>query len=414
MLIWHIDVGKKNKMLNSAFFISNRRKLSSAIKGEMIAITANGLMQRTGDTVYPFRQDSNFFYLTGINEPDILLVIDGGDEFLVLPKKSHAEQIFGGTIDCDEIAKISGITKILEYEMGWDVIRKLQHGRKNICTILAPPERITHTDSFFTNGNRRKLVQKIKRINPATSISDIHSTLIKMRQIKQPVEVEIIKKAIEITSRGLNVAKASLKEGMSGYMLKAKLDEAFTSSGADHGFAPIISSGPDTCVLHALNYEKTVKSDDQALFDIGAEYHCYTADISRTYFVGPVSERKKEIYNAVMSVHRQAQELVKPGLNWRDYVVAVDEAMGKELIQLGLIKNNTRENVRKYFSHAIGHSLGLDVHDPSDYLSFQEGNVFTIEPGIYIPEEGIGVRIEDDLLVTKDGVENLSAFIPYQ
>lgn len=402
-------------MIDKSFFRENRNRLTERLDNEAVVIlAANGLVQRTGDTVYPFRQDSNFFYLTGINEPDILLVIEGGDEFLVLPKKSHAEQIFGGNVNCDEIAKISGITKILEYDMGWDAIKKLQHSRKILHTISAPPERIIQTDAFFTNPSRRKLVQKLKRTNPDTDIIDIRLHLTKLRQIKQPVEVDVIKKAIETTSHGLQAARDQLQEGISGYELKAHLDKTFTSTGLNHGFAPIISSGSDTCILHALNYANTVGKSDQVLFDIGAECSNYSADISRTYFVGEVSERKASVFAAVMSVHKSAQALVKPGLSWKDYVAQVDDVMGEELIKLGLIKSNNRDEVRKYFSHAIGHSLGLDVHDPSDYLSFQEGNVFTIEPGIYIPEEGIGVRIEDDFLVTKDGVENLSAFIPYQ
>lgn len=402
-------------MLSSSFFAGNRRNLSKAIKGGLVLLTASGLVQRTGDTVYPFRQDSNFFYLTGVKEPDMLLVIDGSSEFLVLPKKTEAEQIFGGNINCDEVAKISGIVKILEYQEGWSEIKKLQQRRKKVYTILPPIVKVTHTDSFFTNGNRKRLVQKLKRLLTTAEVTDIQRELIQLRQVKQAVEVDAIRQAIAITGEGITRARALVKPGVKSELLQAELGYAFAKHGVAHAFNPIISSGSDTCTLHIALSKRNVNAEEPVLFDVGAEHQLYSADISRTYFSSAPTRRQEAVFAAVMSVHSYAIDLLKPGLSWREYVLAVDEKMGEELIKLGLITINDRKHVRKYFSHAVSHSLGLDTHDPCDYgTEIKESMVITVEPGIYIKEEALGIRIEDDILITRNGAKNLSAHIPYK
>ena len=235
-----------------------------------------------------------------------------------------------------------------------------------------------------------------------------------MRQIKQPVEIDAIKKAIEITNHGLERAKEYIHEGVNGFQLKAEMDYEFTKLGATHGFSPIITTGPNTCLHHLQVNKRILKSGEPILFDIGAEHEYYTADVSRTYFFPQPTKRQKAVYDAVYRVQKVAENLVKPGVLWKGYALKVEELMGEELARLGLIADNNRKEIRKYFSHGIGHSLGLDAHDPCDYTgAFEENMIITIEPGIYIPEEGFGVRIEDDYLVDKSGVSNLSAHISY-
>jgi Xaa-Pro aminopeptidase len=400
--------------LSASFFVNNRKKLSKFVSGGLTIVAANGLLQRTGDSVYPFRQDSNFFYLTGLNDPDLLLVMHGSEEFLVLPKRSHVEDIFGGVIDCDEIAKKSGIKRIFDNKAGWDEIKRLQQSCKKINVLKAPPRRVLHTDSFSTNPNRRYLEERLKRCDSSTKLFDIRLKLASMRQIKQPEEIEVIKQAINITGQGLARAKHLIKTGVTGHELKAELDKNFSMVGVGHGFTPIVTSGLDTAVMHSLNYSKKLVNNEAVLFDVGAEVENYTADITRTYFNGPNTERFNDVYSAVSKVKKQTENILNTGVYWRDLAAQVDELMGEQLISLGLIKINKRSEVRRYFSHAIGHSLGLDAHDVCDYtVPIQQGMIVTIEPGIYIPEEGFGVRIEDDYLVTGKGLDNLSSDISY-
>ncbi len=403
-------------MFNQDFFNNNRTRLQKLVDDGLIVVTANGFMQRSGDTVYPFRQDSNFYYLTGLTDPDLLLVLDGenSDEFIILPKKTDAEEVFGGSIDTRSITEVSGVRRVMNYREGWAHLKNLQKSRKRIHTILSPPTKVTHTDSFFTNGNRRRFIEKLKRNDSKSSIVDIRSELTSLRQIKQAVEIEAIKQAIDITALGITKARQKIKVGAAGYALKAELDYVFAGAGVEHGFAPIVISGADTCILHSSNLARTIGSGEPVLFDVGAEQNLYSADISRTFFSFTPTKRQKEVYGAVMKVHAFALQLIKPGLSRRDYVTRVDEKMGEELMKLGLIKENIRKNIRAYFPHAVSHSLGLDVHDVCDYTTIQENMVITVEPGIYIAEEALGIRIEDDILVTKNGAVNLSAFVSYE
>ena len=400
--------------MDSKFFKNNRKKLVNRVGNELIIISANGLMQRSGDSTYPFNQDSNFYYLTGLSDlQDAILVIGSEEEFIILPKRSTGEEIFGGKIDCDEIAKISGIQNILNNKVGWDKYKKMQQSRKKIMTLLPSPKKVILSDAFYTNPARRSLLEKLKRINTKIQFTDIRPELMKMRLIKQPEEITAIRRAIEITADGIAAAVKSIDSKSFEYNLEAELDYVFKKNNVVHAFSPIISSGANACTLHNLNRQSRVENNQFLLLDVGAEYLGYSADVSRTYAVGTVSDRHKQVYNSVKEVQDYAIDLLKPDTAWRDWVIAVDDFMGKELIKLGLIKVNSRKNVHKYFSHGIGHSLGLDTHDVCDYKLLQENMVITVEPGIYIPEEGIGVRIEDDILITKNGAINLSEKIPY-
>lgn len=403
-------------MLPSSFFENNRTKLVNLLDNNaLIVLTGNGLMQRSGDTTFPFKQDSSFYYLTGLNESLVLLVLCGGESFIVLPKRSYVEDIFGGVVDPQLIATQSGVDMVLDYRSGWDRIKKLQQSRKKVYTLGAAPKKVSSIDSFFTNPARRDLISKLKRTVHGTTIIDIRSSLLTLRQVKQPEEITIMKQAIAITKQGFEAAQKLIKPGVFEHEVEAQFDFIFKNSKAIHGYAPpIIASGKNACALHYAGGSSKIDSKDFVLLDIGAEVDGYSADISRTYAASPVTQRQQDVYDAVLRVHKQAIMLLKGQKSWRDYVIEVDTIMGRELIKLGLIKTNSREEVRRYFSHSIGHNLGLDVHDVCDYDLMLENMVVTVEPGIYIPEEGIGVRIEDDILVTKTGAVNLSSEIPYK
>jgi Xaa-Pro aminopeptidase len=403
-------------MLTNKFFTTNRRALQKRVgHSELIAVTAQSLLQRSGDTTFQFRQDSNFFYLTGIEHPDVVLVMSGDEEFLILPKRSEVAIIFGGDINCDDVAKISGISNIYSHKEGWERYKKLQINRKKIYTLKAAPASIAGVDSFYTNPARRQFIQKLKRITNGVELCDIRADLVALRQIKTIEEVACIQSAIDITAQGFSEVKKMLRSGVREYEVMAVFDYVFKRNNTQHGYAPpIVVSGANACVVHYVNGVATLKSDDLLLMDVGAECQNYTADVSRTYSVsGAATDRQQEVLSSLEAVTSSMISYLKPGITWKEYSDKSEEVVGEELIKLGLITNVTREAVRRYFPHAIGHSLGLDVHDVCDYKTIQEGMVITVEPGIYIPEEELGARIEEDVLITKGGVKNLSATIPY-
>lgn len=400
-------------MLYPSFFTNNRRALQRQLDlDELIVITAQSLLQRSGDTVYQFRQDSNFYYLTGIEEPDVVLVVCGVEEFLILPKRSKAEELFGGSIDCDEIAKISGVVTIYNHAEGWDRYKKLQKGRKKVYTLQAAPTKVVGVDAFFTNSARRALIQKLKRFTPGITTVDIRSELVRLRQLKQPEEVAMIQRAIDITKLGLDTVRPLITAGANEREFEAEINKVFTANGAPHAYQPIIAGGPRATTLHYGKNNQPLGKRELCLFDVGAEYGCYAADITRVYG-RQMTERQRAVTDAVKRVQDEAIAYLKTGILWKDYGMYVEERMGETLVALGLLQKPTRESIRRYFGHGISHSLGLDVHDVCEYQTIEEHMVITVEPGIYIPEEGIGVRIEDDILITKDGAKNLSAHIAY-
>ncbi len=401
-------------MLKKEFFIRNRKNLQQKLEGgALIIVTAQSLLQRSADTTYPFRQDSNFFYLTGIEMPDCIVVLCEGEEFLILPKRSEVETIFGGSVNRDEIAKISGITTIYSYSEGWDRYKKLQLGRKKIYTLNQAPPKVSAIDSFFTNPARRLLLQKLRRLNKSSELTDIRPILSQLRQIKQAEEVKAIQEAINITAEGFKATRALLDSSTSENEIEAQFDSLFKTKCARHGYQPIVAAAERACVLHYVRNDQPVKATDLCLLDVGAEVTNYSADISRTYGKD-LSSRQLEVVATVKQVQDEAIAVLQPGITWKDFAKQVELLMGNALVELHLITDITTEAVHTYFPHAISHSLGLDVHDVCDYKVIQENMVITVEPGIYIPEEQIGVRIEDNILITKNGAKNLSAEIPYR
>ena len=400
-------------MLSSEFYINNRKRLLDSLPdGSLVVITANGLMQRSADTTYSFQQDSNFWYLTGVDEPDAVLVMSVNEQFLILPKRSDSEDIFGGQLNCDEIAKTSGIVSVYEYSEGWARYKIMQKCRKTVHTIVAPPSKIVLTDSFYTNQSRNRLAQKLKRYNNKIVLMDVRGVLTEMRQVKQPIEVLAIQQAIHITESAFEKVKTILSPGVAEYELEAEITRAFISQQAAHAYQPIIAGGARACTLHYIKNNQVLAEGDLCLFDIGAQYTHYAADITRTLPVnGLMNSRQQLVFEAVYRVHQFALAIIKIGLSWQEYNKQVQHNMGEELIKLGLITENTNKEVRKYFPHAVSHCLGLDVHDVCDYKLMKEDMVITVEPGIYIPEEGIGIRIEDDVLITNMGTRNLSTMI---
>ena len=267
------------------------------------------------------------------------------------------------------------------------------------------------------NGNEKishKFANEIVIKYPQVRVNNIYSKIGELRLRKSDEEVEKIKKAIEITKSGIERLMTEARIGMKEYELEAYFDFNCKLKGAtDLAFTTIAAAGKNATTLHYIDNNAELKDNDLILFDLGAEYNCYNADISRTFPVnGKFTVRQKEVYNSVLKVNEEIIKSIKPGMRYKDINEKATDLIADECIKLGLIED--KKDVKKYYYHSIGHSLGMDTHDietPHRDITFEPGVVFTVEPGIYIEEEGIGIRIEDDILVTEDGAINLSSDI---
>lgn len=402
-------------LFTAKFFSDNRKYLRKQVnQSELIVVTANGLLQQSADTTYPFQQDAYFWYLTGLQDPDIVLVMDGDREYLILPNQSEYQKTFEGSFNEAILKKRSGIQQIHDYAVGWDELGKSLKKTQNVATIAPPPQYID-VYGMYTNPARWVLLRTMREHNDALELVDIRPILAKARMIKQPPEIEAIKRAIDTTTHGLQkvMQPKSYKKYIFEYEVMADLTQVFQSEGSDHAFEPIIAGGKRACILHNTGNRGKVNSKELLLFDVGASHEGYAADISRTIALSEPTARQQDIYTAVIAVQDYALSLLKPGVYIKEYETAIEQYMGEQLIKLGLIKKNTHEEVRKYYPHATSHHLGLDVHDVADHtLPLAPNMVITVEPGIYIPEEGIGIRIEDDVQITEAGAKNLSQNLP--
>jgi Xaa-Pro aminopeptidase len=400
----------------SDFFAANRLRLRELFTGTApIVVTANGLMQRGGDNAFQFAQDANFWYLTGLDEPDLVLVMDRDREYLIVPERSVSRQAFDGALDPAEFRKISGISLILEGAEGWDELNKRLKKVKHVATVAAPPAYVDQL-GLFTNPARATLIERLKNTNPDLDLLDITPHLVRMRTIKQPEELAAIQTAIDVTLASLKTLTrpASLARYKHEYELEAELGREFRRRGAaGHSFAPIVAAGQRACTLHNVANNGDLSRGELLVLDVGAEVEHYAADITRTVALGMASKRQKQVHEAVLAVQEFALSQLRPGVMLRDYELAVEHFMGEKLRELGLIRSISHKAVRRFYPHATSHFLGLNVHDVGEYdRPLEAGMVLTVEPGIYIPKEGIGVRIEDDVLITAKGVKNLSAKLP--
>lgn len=396
----------------SEFFTANRQKLQELFTGTApIVVTANGLLQRGGDNVYAFSQDASFWYLTGINEPDITLVIDRDKEYLIVPERSATREAFDGDVKSDELSLRSGIQTVYSDKEGWDRLRTRLKKVKHVATLAVSPAYVEHF-GLYTNPARGVLVGRLKDANQDLELLDLSPHLTRMRMVKQAPEIAAIQAAINITIAAFKEATrpARLTKYAYEYELEAAITAGFRKRGATgHAFEPVVAGGERAVTLHNLAANAPLMADELIVIDIGAEVEHYAADITRTISLKTVSRRQRSVHEAVQEIQRQAIELLKPGVLMKDYEQNIEQLMGEKLRELGLIKSITHEAVRHYYPHATSHFLGLNVHDAGDYnRPLEPGVVLTVEPGIYIPEEGIGVRIEDDLLITPKGNKILS------
>ncbi len=249
----------------------------------------------------------------------------------------------------------------------------------------------------------------IKRLDSDTEIIDIKKHIINLRMIKQPQELNAISEAIRVSSEAFNEVKSNLENFKNESDIEAVINQVFFKNKLGWAYESIVASGVNGCTLHYIENNAEIYKNSLILIDAGAEYMNYSSDITRTYSVKKPTSRQKQVHQAVVDVQEFAFSILKPGITIKDYEKQIENYMGQQLLKLGLIKEVNRENVRKYYPHATSHHLGLDTHDVADYeTQLKENMVLTVEPGIYISEEKIAVRIEDDVVLTPDGINILS------
>lgn len=384
----------------------NRERVYDAAQGALIVITAYDRMQLSGDMAAPFLQQSSFWWLTGIVEPGWKVIIDAyrREAILVRPERSDIDVIFNGEANDDEIRAVSGIEKIIPMKKFEGALRQLTGHHTIVQTIFSKHE---VEDEFVANPAQNILQRQLQRIFP--SVQDCYDAIVGLRAIKQPVELERMQHAIGLTVKAFKDVKLLLPTLKNEAEIAAEFTYQFHRKNAEHAYEPIVASGKNACTMHYVANSAKTQARHMVLMDIGARVGGYSADITRTYCVNP-TKRQKALHAAVEKAQQQIIALIEPNLPIADYLSEVDRIMKQALISLGLLKNmDDTVTYRKYFPHAVSHGLGVDTHDSLGRPRYlQPGMVLTVEPGIYIPDEQIGVRLEDDILVTKTGRKNLS------
>ena len=394
-------------------FIKNRQRLIEKIENNSLLIFFAGRApKKSADERYEFTPNRNFYYFTGIDEEEHILVftkIDGEVNEVLFVKEidEEKERWVGKSLRDYEAKQISGIDEVLYLNNFKEFINKKM--ANNISMNLYLDMEREDFDSLSTI--EESFAQEIQKKYPSVWIKNSHEIIRTLRLVKSVEEVDEIREAIKITIEGVERLMKNSKAGMKEYELEAYFDFVCKSKGIkDKAFKTIAAGGKNSTILHYADNNSKLKDGDLVLFDLGAQYNYYNADITRTFPVnGKFTERQRQVYEAVLRVNERVIKEIKPGIKYKELNNKAKSWIAEECISLGLIKNE--DEVSKYYWHSIGHSLGLDTHDidsPTRDTVFEEGMVWTVEPGIYIEEEEIGIRIEDDVLITSNGVEVLT------
>jgi len=396
-------------VFDSRFFIDNRHKLRELFGGTApIVIAGSSLIQKNVDAKYPFAQDSNFWYLTGLNEPGLILVMESEKEYIILPKSDEHRDIFDGATDTTNLSKISGIKDIYDNKEGHRQLSRKLIKSKHAATIQPAPSYIDEM-VMFTNPSKKQLLKIIKENNPDINLIDLRSIFANMRSVKQTIELKALNQALKYTKDIYKALEELRHNAKYEYELMAEAEKQTRLLSAEFGYEPIIASGQNAITLHYIANDSKIDRESFLLVDLGLRHSNYSADITRTVVDTP-TKRQTKVYEAVMAVHEFALSVLQPGTDLKTYETAVHHFMGEKLRELGLIKSISDESVQTYYPHATSHFLGIDVHDVGDREKpLVSGMVLTVEPGIYIMEEGIGIRLEDMVLITEQGNKILSA-----
>ena len=415
--------------INSQLFTKNRLKFSQQMQPKSIAVfNSNDVFSTGADSTLPFEQHRNIFYLSGVDQEESILIL-----FPSASKEAHREILFVKETN-DHIAMWEG-AKLSKSQATASSGVQTVYWLKEFDSIF--PTLMAEASSFYFNNNNHyrqavemetrddRFLKMIKSTYPNHEIVPNFPIMELIRGVKEPEEIALMQTACDITEKGFRRALGFIKPGVMEYEIEAEFMHEFLNNRSK-GFAytPIIGSGYNACVLHYIENNQACKDGDMLLMDVGAEYANYASDMTRTIPVnGRFTARQKAVYQAVLDVKNEATALLVPGTIWKDYHVEVGKMMTSELLNLGLIDKADVQNedpkwpaYKKYFMHGTSHHMGLDTHDFGALETPMTANmVFTVEPGIYIPNEKMGVRLEDDVVIQAEGPPlNLMQDIPIE
>ncbi|MDD4224268.1 MAG: Xaa-Pro aminopeptidase [Candidatus Cloacimonetes bacterium] len=385
-----------------------RERLAELLSdGENLIVFANsqGKLQK-------FSQDKNFLYLTGLNHPELIYVagkFGGRFNDMLFIERSDPERIVweGEKLSPEEATRISGIKRVRYLDEFYPTLSamcpmmKVIHANLGFAALNQPPTLAMH------------MLQPVRDRHPQIEIRQLNDLIASLRKLKDAWEIQQLQKAIDVTGQGILDIMGSARPGMMEYQLEATLFYRMQDSGLHTwGFAPIIAAGINAATLHYDKNNCQIGKNELVLMDVGADCNGYSADITRCFPIGAkFTARQKQIYQAVLDVQKKVIASVKPGIKLSELNEITKKGLAQAAISLGLI--DSEDQIGRYYMHGVSHFLGLDTHDLGGReAALEAGNVITVEPGLYIPEERIGVRIEDDVLVTKTGHKVLSAKIP--
>ncbi|KJD35283.1 X-Pro aminopeptidase [Tamlana sedimentorum] len=415
--------------IDNELFVKNRKKFAANMKPNSLAVfNSNDIYPISADSTLPFQQHRDIFYLSGVDQEESILVI-----FPDCPKEKHREILFlretnehiavweGAKLDKEAAYKTSGVKMVYWLQD----MEKVMFELMTQCDTVYINTNEHYRASVETETREDRFSKWLKQKYPAHSVAKSATILQRLRSVKEPQEIALMQQACDITEKGFRRLLNFVKPGVWEYEIEAELLHEFIKNRSK-GFAysPIIGSGKNANVLHYLENNKQCKAGELVLLDTAAEYANYSSDLTRTIPVsGTFTKRQKDVYNAVNNVKKEATKMLIPGTIWEDYHVEVGKIMTSELLGLGLLDKADVQNedpdwpaYKKYFMHGTSHHIGLDTHDYGILTDPMVPNmVFTVEPGIYIPDEGFGIRLEDDVVIQEQGEPiNLMKNIPIE
>ena len=418
----------KYDKLPTELFVDNRKRFTAALKPNSIAIFhSNDEHPWNGDATFHFKQNSDLFWLSGIDQEDTYLLlypdcaIPEMREVLFIKRTNETMIIWNGhKLTQAQAREVSGIQSIFWYDEFEVKSHQLINYASNFYLNLNENDRAV----IKTPYKDLRLAHEMRNRYPLHEFERAAPILQRLRSVKNAWELAVMKQAVEISNNMINRIFKFVKPGVWEYEIEAEVIHEYISKKANgHSFHPIVASGANSCILHYVDNNQQCKAGDILLLDSGADYANYASDMTRTLPVsGRFSPRQKSVYNAVLRVMREAKKLLKPGVKLMEYQAQVGLIMEKELVDLGLLSIEDIKNqnpawpaYKRYFMHGTSHFLGIDVHDVGmRYEPMQAGMTFSCEPGIYIAEEAIGVRLENEILITENGNIDLMEHIPIE
>ncbi len=418
----------KYPTIDQSLFILNRKNFCNTLKNNSIAIfNSSDEFPRSGDQNFVFKQNPDLFYLSGIDQEQTILLLYPDcpnplyREVLFLRQTNDYIKVWEGYKYTKEQAKAaSGIQSVYWLEDFDNILHSIVNYADNIYLNTNENDRYAHEVPY----RDIRFIEEMRSKYPLHHYERSAPMMRNLRAVKSDVEIELIKKASAITRDAFIRVLKFTKPGVKEYEIEAEIIHEFIrQGGTGHAYTPIIASGHNANILHYNDNNQVCKDGDVILFDFGAEYANYNADMSRAIPVnGRFTKRQKDVYNAVLHVMKESIKLIGEGTIWNSYHEQVGEIMTEQLVNLGLIsledvknQNASYPAYKKYFMHGNSHHLGIDVHDfAGRYTPFTNGNILTVEPGIYIPEEGLGIRLENNVLITANGNIDLMADIPLE